>query len=59
MTVVELAEEHTAVIVKDRYPLSPRVGPLKSALAKLDPVKAPKRLPEAPARARVGHRTRR
>jgi hypothetical protein len=41
-------EEHAAVVAalrklidQDRFPLSPRLKPLKSALAKLDP-KAPK-----------------
>lgn len=65
-------EEHAAVtavvrrsIADDRYPLSPRLVPLKSALAKLDPTSAPKPLPErvpppeAPARHRGGRRARR
>jgi hypothetical protein len=65
-------EEHAAVtaavrrsIADDRYPLSPRLAPLKSALAKLDPASAPKPmverppLPEAPMRSRGGQRARR
>lgn len=65
-------EEHAALtaaarkaVDEDRYPLSPRLGPLRSALAKLDPRSAPKAtvarppLPEAPARSRGGHRPRR
>lgn len=65
-------EEHAAVtaavrrsIADDRYPMSPRLAPLKSALAKLDPASVPKTLPErkplpeAPARARGGRRARR
>ena len=50
----------------DKYPLSPRLAPLRSALAKLDPVSAPKPilerppLPEAPIRSsRGGRRARR
>ena len=45
-------------IDEDRYPLSPRFDPLKSALAKLDPAAAPRPrpadepLPEAPVRSR-------
>ena len=52
-------------IDQDRYPLSPRLKPFKSALAKLDPASVPKpileRKPllEAPARSRGGQRTRR
>jgi hypothetical protein len=29
-------------LVEDRYPLSPRLAPLRSALAKLDPSSVPK-----------------
>lgn len=43
---------------EDRYPLAPRLKPLRAALAKFDPASAPrqmperKSLPEAPARGR-------
>jgi len=60
-------DEHAAVtaavrrtIDDDKYPRSPRLAPLKSALAKLDPTSAPKPrpvpapLPEPPPRARGG-----
>jgi transcriptional regulator with XRE-family HTH domain len=52
-------------IDEDRYPHSPLMGPLKGALAKLDPGSVPKPLPErkplpeAPARHRGGRRARR
>lgn len=74
MPTIDLTDdEHAAlaaaarrVIDEDRYPMSPRLRPLKSALAKLDPASAPKPkpepkppLPEAPARSREGRRTRR
>jgi hypothetical protein len=65
-------DEHAAltaaarkVMDEDRYPLLPRLAPLKSALAKLDPASVPKTrverppLPEAPARGRGGRRVRR
>jgi hypothetical protein len=35
-------------IADDKYPLSPRLAPLKSALAKLDPASAPKPRLERP-----------
>jgi hypothetical protein len=50
-------------IDRDRYPLSRRLKPFRSALAKLDPASASnpavKRapLPEGPARSRGGRRT--
>jgi len=50
---------------RDRYPLSPRLAPLRTALAKLDPASAPRvlkdrpALPEAPPWARSGKRVRR
>jgi hypothetical protein len=53
------------VIDNDRYPLSPRMRPFKTALEKLDPASAPKApverkpLPEATARSRGGRRMRR
>lgn len=64
----DLTEEELAAVVKalrqaidnDCYPLSPRLKPFKSALAKLDPRPAPAPrpprppLPEAPARSRGG-----
>lgn len=65
-------EEYAAVtsavrrsITEDKFPLSPRLAPLKSALAKLDPASVPKPLPEripppeAPMRSRGGRRARR
>jgi hypothetical protein len=66
-------DEHAAVtaavrrsIAEDKYPMSPRLAPLKSALAKLDPASAPQLrsehppLPEAPMRSsRGGRRARR
>jgi hypothetical protein len=68
MSTVDFSDdEHAAVtdavrrtIAEDRYPLSPRLAPLKSALAKLDPASVPKPLaehkplPEAPMRSRGG-----
>lgn len=71
---IDLTDEELAAVVasvrrtldEDRYPLAPRLKPLRSALAKLDPASAPKSppapkppLPEAPARGRGGRRTRR
>lgn len=69
----DLTEDEFASIVtalremidRDRDPLSPRMAPLKTALAKHDPSSAPKAaverkpLPEAPARSHGGRRTRR
>jgi hypothetical protein len=65
-------EEYAAVaaavrrtIDEDRYPHSPRLKPLRAALAKLDPASLPKPLPErkplpeAPMRSRDGRRVRR
>jgi hypothetical protein len=65
----DLTEDEIAAIVtalretidRDRYPLSPRMAPFKTALVKLDPASAPKArpagppLPEAPARSRGGY----
>lgn len=73
MPTIDLSDdEHAAVtaavrhsIAEDRYPLSPRLAPFKSALAKLDPASVPKPLPErvpppeAPVRHRGGRRARR
>jgi len=68
LTEAELAAVVWALretIDRDRYSLSPRMAPFKTALAKLDPASAPKPaverkpLPEAPARSRGGRRTRR
>jgi hypothetical protein len=50
MPTIDLTdEEHAALlaavrrsIADDKYPLSPRLAPLKAALAKLDPSSAPK-----------------
>jgi hypothetical protein len=62
-------DEHAAVtgavrhaITDGRYPPSPRLDPLKSALAKLDPASVPRTvepkpaLPAGPARSRGGRR---
>jgi hypothetical protein len=55
-------EEHGAVVAAlrklidaDKFPLSPRLKPLKSALAKLDPPKPKAPLPDPP---RPGDRPR-
>jgi hypothetical protein len=55
-------EEHDAVvaalrklIAEDKFPFSPRLKPLKSALAKLDPPK-PKAPPKPPICGRVRSR---
>jgi hypothetical protein len=44
-----VAAAHKA-IVADRLPLSPRLVPLRSALAKLDPGSVPQRSPVLPAK---------
>jgi len=73
MPNIDLTDEELAaltvaarkVIAEDRYPNAPRLAPLKSALAKLDPGSAPRAvaakppLPAGPARARGGRRVRR
>ena len=73
MPNIDLSDDEYAAVVAavrkvldlDKYPMSPRLGPLKGALAKLDPAAAPlpviKRppLPEAPMRSRGVHRARR
>jgi hypothetical protein len=73
MPTIDLTDDELAAltvaarrtIAEDRYPLSPRLAPLKSALAKLDPASTPKPaierppLPEAPMRSRGGRRARR
>lgn len=73
MPQVDFSEEEQAAvtaavrrsIAEDKFPLSPRLAPLRSALAKLDPASAPKPraapppLPEAPMRSRGGRRVRR
>jgi hypothetical protein len=74
LPTIDLTDEELAAVAsavrrtldEDRYPLAPRLGPLRSALAKLNPASAPKPppapkppLPEAPARGRGGRRTRR
>lgn len=74
MPTIDLTDDELAalraaarkVIDEDRYPLSPRLTPLKSALAKLDPATAAKPppepkppLPEAPTRSRGTRRARR
>jgi hypothetical protein len=43
-----LADLARQKIREDRFPLSPRLAPLKSALAKLDPGSAPKPPKELP-----------
>jgi hypothetical protein len=54
-TVGGTDEEYTAVTMAvrralddDRYPLAPRLAPLRSALAKLDPASAPKPIAARP-----------
>jgi hypothetical protein len=73
MPTIDLTdEEHVAVtaavrrtIADYKYPRSPRLAPLRAALAKLDPASMPKPLaervplPEAPMRHRGGRRARR
>lgn len=75
MRKIDLTDDELAAVVasvrrtldEDRYPLAPRLKPLRAALAKLDPASAPKPppqpkppLPEAPARrGRGGRRVRR
>jgi hypothetical protein len=54
-----LADLARQKIREDRFPLSPRLAPLKSALAKLDPgsvPKPPKELPPLPTGPMVGSR---
>ena len=72
MPNIDLLDDEYAVVVAavrkvldlDKYPMSPRLGPLKAALAKLDPSSVPKpvikrpHLPEKPMRNRGGHRAR-
>lgn len=64
LAAVVAAVRHT--LEADKFPHAPRLKPLRSALAKLDPASAPKPLsepkpplPEAPARGRGGRRVRR
>ncbi len=72
MPLLDLTDEEPAALTAaarraladDRYPRSPRLAPLKSALAKLDPNSVPKvveqkPLPAAPVRSRGGRRARR
>jgi len=73
MPTLDLTDDEFAALLaaarkaldEDRYPRSPRLAPLRSALAKLDPASVPKPLPErvplpqAPARHRGGRRERR
>jgi hypothetical protein len=54
-------DEHAAVtaairrtIETDRFPRAPRLDPLRSALAKLEPTNAPKAPPPAKADKRAG-----
>jgi len=67
-TDAELAALTTAIrraIEEDRFPRAPRLDPLRSALAKLDPTTTVQRSPEpqpqpqAPPPAQGGKRTRR
>jgi hypothetical protein len=73
MPTLELADEELAVLLAaarkalddNPFPRSPRLNPLKSVLAKLDPSSVPrpippfKPLPAAPTRSRGGRRARR
>jgi hypothetical protein len=76
MPMLDLTDDELAAVAaavrrtlnEDRFPLAlaPRLKPLRSALAKLDPASAPKPppepkppLPEAPSRSRGGRRLRR
>jgi hypothetical protein len=73
MPTIDFSDEELAAVTaavrrtidEDRYPHSPRLEPLRSALAKLDPASVPKAvkerppLPEAPMRSRGGRRARR
>lgn len=68
----DLTDDERAAVVtalrqaidQDRYPLSPRMRPFKTALAKLDPSSSPKTrvaqppLPEAAAHGRGGEAMR-
>jgi hypothetical protein len=69
MPTIDLSDdERTALtaavrraIDEDRYPLSPRLAPLKAALAKLDPGSVPhvvEPLPPLPTGPSVGNRRR-
>jgi hypothetical protein len=54
-----LADLARQKICEDRFPMSPRLAPLKSALAKLDPGSVPKsrqELPPLPTGPMVGSR---
>jgi len=54
MPMIDLTDEEPAaiaaalrrVIMEDRYPRSPRLWPLRAALAKLDPAAVPRPRPE-------------
>ena len=74
MPKIDLTDDELAAVTaavrrtldEDKYPLAPRLKPLRAALAKLDPASAPKPLPEpkpplpeAPSRGRGGRRVRR
>jgi hypothetical protein len=72
MAMVDFSDEEDAAvtaavrrsIADDKFPLSSRLAPLKSALAKLDPASIPqprpsdRRCPRAPMRSRGGRRMR-
>jgi hypothetical protein len=61
----ELTDDERKALADDPFPRAPRLEPLRSALAKLDPASVPrplprfKPLPETPARHRGGRRARR
>jgi hypothetical protein len=59
MPTIDLTDEERAAVTAavrraietDRFPRAPRLDPLRSALAKLDPATAPKQTPHPPAKA--------
>jgi hypothetical protein len=74
MPIIDLTDDELAAVTAavrrtleaDKFPHAPRLKPLRSALAKLDPASASRRLPEpkpplpeAPARSQGGRRARR
>ena len=67
MPIIDFTDDEHAAVTRavrrtfeeDRYPLAPRLAPLRSALAKLDPASAPKPVvarPPLPTGPSVGNR---